>query len=452
MLERVITRRGSYRRPIVAYSLVLLAILLFFAGFIVGEDALGGWSRGDLYLYHGLTIWAFRTKPFLTVLADYNSATNPLFQILESYNPLFGHDTAFRATNTIFCLFVCALFAFAVRRRFKTTPHSGSAALLIAASLLLSPYFRAESYWVSTDVLPVFLLILTSLFLIPIDDCDRKITLSQHPLFFIPLLALISWAAFYCRQTYIFLPFYVSVILVWRFRSYWWWTVLVFCALGLPAVYLVHLWHGLNPPRFRRHLGVSLNDIAPPLSMILIYSLPFLCEVAVRTRRRLVELLGGMRMEWLYLLIGWAGFSVVFRSFRFSENDQGGGIAARILSHFGRAGHFLFLTIAYAGFLVVLLLFQQASWQRRILLVSFLLPAFVMAIFFQRYYDPLLVVMFFLLWERKIVSQYVTPRAAYFLMAFNALLLIGALAYNGRSKPVFVPLFSHTRPWDIVLK
>jgi hypothetical protein len=451
-LGQITTHRSSIGRRIVPYSLTLFAVLLFWGGLLVGEDALGGWSRGDLYIFHGRTISAFRTKPFLAVLSDYNSATTPLFQILESYNPLFGHDTAFRATNTLFCLFVCALFAFAIRRRFKGTPYSGTAALLIASSLLLSPYFRAQSYWVSTDVFPVFLLILTSLLLARVDDGDPDSTLSAHPMLLIPLLALISWAAFYCRQSYIFLPFYVFLILVWRFRSCWWWTVLVFCVLGLPAVYLVHLWHGLNPPRFRRHEGAYLNNIAAPLSLILIYSLPFLVEGAVRTRGSLIKASRRLRMWWLFLPIGWMGFAFVFWSFRFSENDQGGGIAARMLSHFGSAGRFMFLTIAYGGFLVALFLFQQASWQRRILLVSFLLPALAMAIFFQRYYDPLLVVFFFLLWERKVVSQYVTPRAAYFLMAFNALLLTGAIAYNVKNKPVFSPIFSNTRPWDIVPK
>ena len=77
----------------------------------------------------------------------------------------------------------------------------------------------------------------------------------------------------------------------------------------------------------------------------------------------------------------------------------------------------------------------------------FLLPAFTMTFFFQRYYDPVLLVLFFLLWERTSVSRFVTIRTGCILMGFNAALLVGALAYNGRTGPVFLPLASHPRPW-----
>ena len=152
----------------------IVAIVLYFAGFILGEDAFGGNIRADLYLFHGPTIRAFRDRPIIDVLPDYNSATTPLFHILESFNPFLNHDTAFRFTNTLFAFLTCGLFIYAVYRRFKSIPGSGKAALLIGISILFSPYYRAESYWVSTDIFPLFLMILTAILLDPHSGCGPE--------------------------------------------------------------------------------------------------------------------------------------------------------------------------------------------------------------------------------------------------------------------------------------
>jgi hypothetical protein len=278
-----------------------VTVVLFFAGFILGEDAFGGNIRADLYLFHGPTIRAFRDQPILNVLPDYNSATTPLFHILESLNPLLDHDAAFRFTNTLFALFACGLFIYAVHRRFRSVPNSGKAALVIGISILLSPYYRAESYWVSTDIFPLFLIIVTAILLDPIQDGDPKSESTIKNIWVIPLLALATWACFYCRQTALFLPFYTFVVLLWRFRTYWWWIVLVFGILAIPMVYLIHIWKGLTPPGFRRHEGFSIDSVVQPLSMIVIYALPFLLnsftEVKSWARMSIKH-----RSIWLYFI------------------------------------------------------------------------------------------------------------------------------------------------------
>ena len=428
------------------YLLVLFSVILFIAGFFSGEDALGGGIRNDLYSYHLPTMLAFRHRPFLTVLPYYNSATTPLFHILESFNPLLGHDTAFRATNTFLSLLVCALFALTIGRRFEPIPASRACTLLIGSSVLLSPYFRAESYWVSTDIFPLFLVIVTALLLDPIQDNHQAAKSQESLLVRILLLAVVSWSAFYCRQTYLFLPFYVFVVLFSELRAYRGRTVLLFGALGVPAIYLVHLWKGLTPPSFRHHQGLALSSIASPLSIVLIYSLPFLFEMVVREKRRLICVAGEARFKWMYLIAGWITFLAVFHSFHFNSHYGGGGIAAKLLDKFGQPGRYLFLTSAYFGVVILLFMFRRAQWKRRVLLISFFLPAFVMKVFFQRYYDPVLVVLFFLFWERDLVERFLTVRTAVILMVFNAALLGGAIAYNAKSKPVFLPIGSHRLP------
>ena len=144
----------------------------------------------------------------------------------------------------------------------------------------------------------------------------------------------------------------------------------------------------------------------------------------------------------------WLLFLLIFHSYRFDNQNRGGGIASRVLSRFGTPGAFMFLTFGFLGLMVVAWLFQTSTWRVRLLLVLFLLPAMAMSLFFQRYYDPLLIMLFFLFAERATVLPFLTPRMSFFLMGFNSLLLGGALLYNGREKPVFLPLNSAVHPWD----
>lgn len=382
----------------------------------------------------------------MEVLPNYSSATTPLFHILESINPLLGHDMAFRFTNLLFALFTCVLFVYAISRRFQADRSTSAAALLIGVSILFSPYYRAESYWVSTDVLPVFLIIITAILLNPIQDSDPNSTIMVNIWALAPLIALVSWSCFYCRQTALFLPFYAFVILVWRFRSYWWWITLVFGIWGMPMLYLIYVWKGLTPPGFRNHQGFSIDAIVQPLSMFVIYALPFL--LALFLEKKSLNMINIKRRSiWIYLLAGLIGFVLLFHKFRFFDGNRGGGIASKFLARYGDPGRYLFLAISYLGLLVILSMCRGASWRGRALMTSFLLPSFAMAFFFQRYYDPLLLVLFMLFWKRTAVSRFLTPRTGYILIGFNAALLIGALVYNARTGPVFLPLASHPQPW-----
>jgi hypothetical protein len=471
----------------VSFLLLSAVIWLFLLGFFLGEDALGGGVRSDLYTFHGPTIYQFHDNPWRQVLPDYDSATTPLFHILESFNPTLGHDTEFRASNLFIALLTVVLVAFAMLRRFAAEATLSWPILLIGASILLSPYFRAESYWASTDILPIFFLALTALLLLPTQDTPdlrhaepsearqgprhpegsspphkfRHPERSEGPLYWpwhrswhllsphllILLTALFSWSAFYTRQTYLFAPAYAGILLLIGLRRERWFTFVLFAALGIPAVYLVHLWHGLVPPQFQHHQKLSFDGVVAPLSMIFIYSIPFLIEAAI-ARSRQTSRTGPIKRLFPWLMAAWLVFLAIFHAYRFDDQNRGGGIAAKFCARFGTPGALLFVTFGFLGLLVAAWLFRACSWRGRLLIILFLIPDFAMSEFYQRYFDPLLVVLFFLFLDRAVVRPYVRPRMAYLLLAFNGFLLAGALAYNAHgTRPEFLPLTSPVHPW-----
>jgi hypothetical protein len=423
----------------------ILALMLFFAGFVLGLDP-GGGTRSDLYIYHLPTIYAFHTRPWLQVLRNYPSATTPLYHMLQSFNPLLGNDTAFRASNLIFSLVVYSLYMIALRKRFADAPQVRSWAALLGAALVLSPYFQGQTYWPITDTLPLFFVLVVFLLFDPIENGSTQHKKMLHPGFRMLLLAVLSVCAFYTRQSYLFLPLYVFILLCKTQHVSRWWTLLAFALAGLPSLYLFWLWRGFTPPSSQRiNQGSSAEIIVYPLTMIAFYAIPLLFEELYQKRGKWSTLMPS-RTGWLALIIGAMAFLLAFRHFSFSTHHYGGGIASKIFAKCGRPGPALFLLFAYVGLLILIWLFRVTDWKTRTLLLFFLLPTFMMKVVFERYYDPLLYMLFFLFFDRDLVRRFVNVRTGILIFLFMGALLGGALRYHAQDSPNF-PLYGKQKPW-----
>jgi hypothetical protein len=423
----------------------ILALTLFVAGLVLGLDP-GGGTRRDLYIDHLPTIYAFHTRPWLQVLHNYHSATTPLFHMLESFNPLLGNDIAFRASSLIFSLVLYSLYMIALRRRFSDAHQVRSWAALLGAALLLSPYFQSTTYWPVTDTLPLFFMLVVFLLLNPIENGPAQHETMLRPVARILLLALLSMCAFYTRQSYLFLPLYVFVLLFKTQSASRWWTLLVFTLAGLPGLYLFWIWRGFTPPAFQGiNQGSSAEIVVYPLTMIAFYAIPLLVE-AVYQKRNNWQTLIPSQTGLLASIAGAIAFLLAFRHFSFSSHHYGGGIASKIFAKCGRPGPALFLLFAYVGLMILIWLFRVTDWKTRTLLLFFLLPTFMMKVVFERYYDPLLYMLFFLFCDRNLVRRFVNVRSGILVFLFMAALLGGALRYHAQDSPNF-PLYGKQPPW-----
>jgi hypothetical protein len=267
-----------------------------------------------------------------------------------------------------------------------------------------------------------------------------------HPVVRILLLAVLSACAFYTRQSYIFVPLYVFVLLFRTQTASRWWTLLVFALTGLPSLYLFWIWRGFTPPAFQGiNQGSSAEIIVYPLTMIAFYAMPLLFEAFYQNRGNWQAFLPS-RTGWLGLIAGAIAFLLVFRHFSFSTHHYGGGIASKIFAKCGRPGPALFLLFAYVGLLILIWLFRATEWKTRTLLLFFLLPTFTMKVVFERYYDPLLYILFFLFFDRNLARRFVNVRTGILIFFFMAALLGGALRYHAQDSPNF-PMYGKKQPW-----
>ena len=422
-----------------------LTVILFAAGFVFGWDP-GAGARTDLYRYHLPTTYAFRMQPWLSVVRNYRSATTPLFHMLESFNPFLGHDSAFRASNSMLSLMLCATYLYALRKRFGHETEMLSWSLLVSATLLASPYFESMAYWPITDTLPLWFLIITFLIVRPFLDVPTRNLSTGRAVATICCGALCSAAAFYTRQSYLFLSLYCLVVLLQTLPRLRLLTLGIFAAVAVPGIYLVTLWRGFTPPSFQtKHQGMSATIVVYPLTMVAFYAIPFLMEIFCQTRS-LRALVPGSIAAWLKLVAGAIVFLLLFSHFTFTGHESGGGIASKIFQRCGPPGPILFLLFAYGGLLLLVKFMRAADWRTRLLVVCFALPTLTMKVVFQRYYDPVLYILFFVYCDRRIVRKFVNIRSGFILLAFSLILLCGCLFYHSAESPAY-PLFGKQVPW-----
>jgi hypothetical protein len=411
-----------------SYSAGLVS--LFVLGFLGGEGRHGA-AHADFYLFHLPAIEAFHKGHWKDVVRNYSSATPPLFHILNSLNPLLGRDKAFRASNVGLSLGIYFLFVKLLYVRYGNIRGSKEWAWITGGVLLLSPYFRAEAFWPMTDNLALLFVILSALLIDVLTQHDeirlpnflRKLIVASVP--------LICLCAFYTRQIYLFLSCYAVIFLWAKLRKD---KIFIFSSLlGLmPAWYLFTIWHGLTPPMFQeRHEGFSLAALLFPLVMIAFYATPFIIELALEKAGNFVCLDRRIFIIMLVCISGAAPFWLIFHRYLSTAYITNGGIVSSIFRMSGTAcGPLLFFISAYLGLLILCFLGRRCSRYSNLLIFLFLISFLMLKVDFQRYFDPILLILFFGYIDRNITQKFVTLRAASILAAFESILFLAEIVHN----------------------
>lgn len=404
-------------------------IVLFLIGFFAGEGKHGA-AHSDFYLYHLPAIMAFHVNSWSEAVRNYSSATTPLFHILGSLNPLLGHDKSFRASYMLFCLAFYFVFVYLLRLRFREMGSSKEWAWIVGGTLLLSPYFRSQAFWPMTDNLALIFVILSAVLIEIILKDKRKLSGSAHKLLIASIL-LSCLCAFYTRQTYLFLSCY-AIIFLWAKLRRDRWVLLSVVPMVIPAFYLFTIWHGLVPPAFQqRHEGFSFGAILFPLVMITFYSTPFIVDIVFREGNVFARPNRKTLQRIALAIAGAVPFWMIFHRYLELAYASSGGLLLNTLHKCGtNLGPDLFLIFAYIGLLILYCLGKVCSRSSNLLLGLFLLTFLSLKIDFQRYFDPLLIILFWGYMDRSVIQKFVTIRAASILIAFETILCLGEILHN----------------------
>lgn len=343
-------------------------------------------QRYDFVLSHLPSARRFAELPFLEALSGYPAAPFPLFYMLMGAMLAFG--------GTVLTLQVCSvgiglalLWLVHVQARSNRGFPPVAAAALVCA-VLISPYFRGTTVYANTDPLPLALLV-------------AAFVLADRPRSPRPVLALaLACVAVWVRQFYVFGP--AALFLrdapgagLARFLRF----AAVGAAMALPVVALVLWWGGLTPPTLAGpgHVAAAGPATTVPvlLSIFGLYALPSAVATLRFHRREFLRAVRQPAFLVCFACLAAVGIAVGFGAARLGAVG-GGGAALVGLERFGiplgvRSAVLAAIVVGVGGYLAYLVL--QAPRANAILPLTAL--AFVpTTVFYQRYFDPLLPVLF----------------------------------------------------------
>jgi hypothetical protein len=399
-------------------------------GLLLGE-ARSSPIHGDFLFYHLRAIELFRSEPWAIAVQDYPSATMPLYHMLASLDPFLPDTNVLRFAN--FCLSIATwlLFVKALQLRFREGVRSDQWWWFCGGLLIASPYFRSQAFWPATDNVALMFAILSLFFLYVVESMateelmDRRGLIKHDVLVILSILAGVC--AFYTRQTYIFAIGYISLSMLLNLKRGRLWLLLVPILL-LPALYLVKIWHGLTPPSFQlRHQGgLGIQDIVFPSAMIALCSVPLLVEWFLQHRRGTINILKSHNLKKIALFVV-AGiiFCVMLEPFARQVYWANNGPYFEVIYALGRPATFVYVALSYVGFLLLVWLKRKSSWESYAFFLLFFFPLAMLKVNFQRYYDPIVLVFFFLVGDRKAVLPFTTRRCAFLIMLAELATLVG---------------------------
>jgi hypothetical protein len=407
----------------VGLSFALLSVVAsFFAGFLLGEDSVGG-ARFDSYEFHWPIIERFSVLSWSTAVADYPSATNPLLYILVSLLPFRSNQDTYHRMTFAIAFLTWPLLSWAYYRRYSDRRIDRLWASFGASTILLSPGFRSSAFWGTTDFLPFVFCASTSLLISGFQDSERR-----HPA--IGVLALVAVAitsacAFYTRQFYAFLPVVAAYTVLTRTDTSRFIVVGVFVTMALPELLLIYIWNGFNPPTFHGQFHPGITNVLVVGVMIAFLSTPLFVGCVRRSLADVFPEWWGTRST----VIAFAGllvFIIVVGATRWPE--AGGGIIVKAGLSMGAMGTPFILATSYLGLLAAGV-FCMRSITNALLAGSFLLPFFLAFPTYQRYLEPSLVVALFLFSDSQTSRALFNKRVLACNFAFTGLILVLGIAY-----------------------
>jgi hypothetical protein len=341
-------------------------------------------QRLDMVKAHLPTAKRFAELPFLEALSDYPAAPFPLFYMLLGGLMALGASVLALQAFSVGIGLVLLWLVYVQARTNRGFPAIAAAALVDA--VLISPYFRGTTVYANTDPLPLALLV--GAYVLSDRIRDPR-----------PALALaLACVAVWVRQFYLFAP--MALFLRDAFgggRERLLRLAAVGAVLALPVVALVLWWGGPTPPSLRNHMASAgpVTTVPVLFSIFGLYAVP--SAAATLLFHRSEFLAAARRPAFLLCLAALAATGVAVAVGIAQLQAIGGGGAAFVgLERFGvpagaRSALFAAGVVAVGGYLAYLVL--QEPRTNAVLLLAALAFAATTTLY-QRYFDPLLPVLF----------------------------------------------------------
>ena len=408
--------KKKINNKLIIFLIFYLTILI---GFYFDEDALGG-ANHDFLLHYRIVerfnIDFFETfKNFGNREMDLGTRNSPIFWIILSFfNKLISIDII-RAINTIVSLLIGFSLFKCLKLKFKN--QSEISLILLTSIIFLSPTVRALSIWPYNQIWGLLFFILSIFYFLKFKESlniKNKIRLSLKFLFFLILSSYIhpSFAIFIIYYSFhLFYEFKVSKYLIY---------LILYClVLSIPFFLYVNSMNILEI--FYKAEGIDV-DVTQSLNIsnkiIIIFTMLLFFILPLINLRKIFFEIKSIKLVPLLITLFIGFICIYFFNFPYFDGGSFGGGFFHKLSNILFKNNFLLYFIFIISLIIIyLILFKEKKLNNLILLIMLILsnPQFTI---YNKYFDPLIFIIFLTLFEFDIKKHFFEKKYRYFQLYF----------------------------------
>ena len=383
----------------------LLFYITFIFSFIFGENSSGGSLNDSLIMQTYQDQVGANVQNGITFFIETKMVHSPLFYIIKSTLENFLNKLTSDLIFLTLSFLIPIIFYSILKKQFRGLDKN----LLFAISLVLyfSPYLRSSAVWATNDNLGLLFFVLSLSKLLTFtkkkDNSLKDIFLS----FFYLIIAT------YIRQYYIIFAVGYVVLLFTKIDIKTFFYIVIF------NFFLLIPWILYSYNYLQFNSEYALKGFAKPdlifsvlvfFTMYFFYILPFFFQSENYTKIK--KLYNSKKIFFFIITIIYFLF---FLYYDLPQNEYGGGIIYKISQLFDSKLFFMFLS--YIGALLILLTINLNF--KNFFILFLLCLMFPFAIIYQKYYDPLIIIIFFGMIESNLIFDNISLKKINIVFIFT---------------------------------
>ena len=424
---------------------ICLIFISFFLGYFLRENSAGGGL--EFYQLSWPIIQSLKSD-FLFTINNYSSfgdGTIPFSHIINAYlNPFSDVDTHFQLSVTVISFVIFFIFALILKKIFSNIEFIDI--LLTSSVILLLPMFRTSAFWGKNENYGWLFFILALYFFFEIKKNITKVP-ENKDLLNVVLFCFTSACALYARQSLVFLPIsYLLYLFVNKAdKKIIITSIISFTVFSIPGLILIFVWgdiYGYGAKTLTPALLYLDGDWLLPknilksfpiiLSFFGFYLLPILVIEFFNSATR--DFFNKYYKSFVFALIIFIFLWQVNLLDYLGNYIQAGGAILK-LNYLIQKNNFLLLLIFSSLGFSILIRFIKEDTKNNIIMI---LPIIIIYGFrnaniqFQEYYEPLVLITFFLALKtdlHKIYFKNISLSHVIFLSYFT-IYLIGSIYFK----------------------
>jgi len=380
-----------------SFILLLFLYLSIIFGFVIGEDLNGGAANDYLHAYKPI-IERFSNNFHDTFLKydQYGQRHSPILIILLSflYN-ILENDTLIRLVHLHLSLFLIVLFFYSLRLRFKFL--NNNIAAIIASVIFISPTFRSLAIWPDSRLFGLLFFVLSLIFFLKFKEAKKNsFYYCLLNIFFLSFSSYIS-PNFSIFSIYFFYYFarkfnYKKIFIIVIFNLF----------LAFPAFYylfilkIFFLTSGKTPGFDGAGVAFDFNFAN---KILLISTIIFFHLINFILEQNMITKIKFFLLQKKYLILTILFEIILILNFNYKKDFTGGGIFFHLSYFFFNNNYLLYFFSFFSLLFIFSLIFGSFN---NFLLYIILIISNIQLSIYHKYYEPLILIIFILLFESVI--------------------------------------------------